>query len=208
MVNKFAMESNEFLNCDIDGFYHTDFYGADHPNNPNFLYKLKNDPHHHWSNQQIASAINDLTRAINADLPEILQIVELEMLTVCVVPRAKTDAQYRPDQRLFKETIGNITQKIPGFQDGSNFIKRQTDTRTTHLRRPVDGFLNNGPEPYPGIAKATCHFSPCIMGLDILLVDDVYTKTVNIDEDMVQALLDNKANSVFFYAIGRTVLQF
>ena len=43
------------------------------------------------------------------------------------------------------------------------------------------------------------------MGKDILLIDDIYTKTVNIDEDAIQALLDNGARSVFFYAIGKTV---
>jgi hypothetical protein len=37
------------------------------------------------------------------------------------------------------------------------------------------------------------------------LIDDVYTRTVNIDEDMVQALLSSGANSVTFYAIGKTI---
>jgi len=38
-----------------------------------------------------------------------------------------------------------------------------------------------------------------------LLIDDLYTRTVNIDEDAIQALLDKGAHSVAFYAVGRTV---
>jgi predicted amidophosphoribosyltransferase len=43
------------------------------------------------------------------------------------------------------------------------------------------------------------------LGKDILLIDDVYTCSINIDEDAIQALYDNGANSVIFYAIGKTV---
>ena len=51
----------------------------------------------------------------------------------------------------------------------------------------------------------TCRISDEVIGKDILLIDDLYTKTVNIDEDVIQALLDSGAKSVFFFAIGRTV---
>ena len=125
---------------------------------------------------------------LQADLPEILQQVAPRLLTVCVVPRAKADASYRSDQLLFKATIGENARTIPGFQDGSNFITRHTNTRTTHLRNPVTGFVNDGCMPYPGIAHDTCNFSQQIKQRDILLIDDIYTKTVNIDEDMVKAL--------------------
>lgn len=39
---------------------------------------------------------------------------------------------------------------------------------------------------------------------DILLIDDIYTKTINIDEDAIQALIESGAKSVTFYAVGRT----
>lgn len=202
------MESNVILDRNIEGFYHTEFHGSAHPGNPNFLYMLKNDPHHNWSIHNLQNASNELENIIRNEFPIVLSKVQSTLLTVCVVPRAKADKSYRPDQLLFKTTIGRVSNSIPGFQDGSNFIRRIINTKTTHLRRPLNGYDNDGSEPYRGISNDTCEFSPCIMGLDILLVDDIYTKTVNIDEDMVQALFDKGANSVVFYAIGMTVLRF
>ena len=208
MVNRFVIEANQYLDRDVQGFFHSDFHGPSHPSNPNFLYKFKNDPHHNWSQQQLQYAISDLDRVLQTDFPQILHQVTRSSLTVCVVPRAKADDFYVRDQLLFKTTVGARSRSMPGFQDGSDFISRHTNTRTTHLKRNIEGFENDGPKPYPGIANDTCHFKPQIKGLDILLVDDIYTRTVNIDEDMAQALFDNGARSVVFYAIGKTVRKF
>ena len=38
----------------------------------------------------------------------------------------------------------------------------------------------------------------------ILLIDDIYTKTVNVDEDCIQALYDAGAARVIFYAVAYT----
>ena len=72
----------------------------------------------------------------------------------------------------------------------------------------MEGFNNDGDLPYVGITNATCNISDSVNGKDILLIDDIYTKTVNIDEDAIQALLNKGAKSVAFYAIGNTVLKF
>ena len=69
----------------------------------------------------------------------------------------------------------------------------------------MEGYVNDGPEPYPGISSDTCSFSNNINGKDILLIDDIYTRTVNIDEDVIQSLINLGANTVSFYAIGKTV---
>lgn len=207
-MKNFKLEANQFLKRDVAGYFHTDFHGVAHPGNPNFLYKFKNDPHHNWNQQDLRSAVGALNGVIHNDFPEILRQVQLDRLTVCVVPRAKADNTYRPDQLLFRATIGTYADLTRGFRDGSTFIIRHTNTRTTHLRRSVDGFENDGQMPYPGIARDTCYFSPQIRGSHILLVDDIYTRTVNIDEDMVQALFDNGAQSIVFYAIGNTVRRF
>jgi phosphoribosylpyrophosphate synthetase len=58
--------------------------------------------------------------------------------------------------------------------------------------------------PYPGITSDTCYISERVIGKNIILVDDLYTKTVNIDEDAIQALLDRGAESVTFYSLGKT----
>ena len=158
-MNKFIMEANRFLSRSIIFYYHTEFHGASHPGNPDFLYKFKNDPHHNWSQQHLRYAINDLNAVLGTDFPEIIQQVEANVLTVCVVPRAKAEAFYRPDQLLFKATVGSYARSTAGFSDGSDFITRHKNNRTTHLRRPVDGFENDGQMPYPGIAADTCDFS-------------------------------------------------
>ncbi|RYF11225.1 MAG: amidophosphoribosyltransferase [Flavobacteriales bacterium] len=135
------------------------------------------------------------------DLPMILNQVGMENLTICVVPRAKS--RYNPDQILFKETISRVADLLDGFDNGINYIVRHTDTRTTHRNRA--GYGGNGSLPYPGITIDTCTISNEVRNKDILLIDDVYTKSVCIDEDVIQALFDRGANSVTFYSIGKTV---
>lgn len=205
-MTPFRIIRNNFLTQDIQGFYHTDFGGVELPNNPNYLYKFKNDPHHNWTEYRMQVAQQQLLAALLNDLPNILAQTNRGSLTVCVVPRAKADSTYRPNQLLFKATVRTAVNRLGNsFVDGTNFITRHTNTKTTHLRRPMDGFVNDGSEPYPGISVDTCSFSASINGRDILLIDDIYTRTVNIDEDMIQALLSNGANTVTFYAIGNTI---
>jgi hypothetical protein len=205
-MESFTITSNRFLSRNIQAFYHTDFGGVDLPNNPNYLYKLKNDPHHNWTEFRIQEAQQQLLRVLLNDLPSVIAQVNTSPLTVCVVPRAKADNTYRQNQLLFKATVRNaVTRLGNNFIDGTSFIVRHTNTKTTHLRRPMEGFVNDGQEPYPGISLDTCNFSNNINGRDILLIDDIYTRTVNIDEDMIQALITNGANSVTFYAIGNTI---
>ena len=139
------------------------------------------------------------------DLPQILQELQLSTLTVCVVPRAKADDSYRANQLLFKSTIKTVVNKLNGFEDGTEFIVRHTNTKTTHLRKPIEEYVNDGDEPYPGITDDTCNILSNVQGKNILLIDDIYTQTVNIDEDAIQVLLDCGANSVVFYAVAKTI---
>ena len=88
--------------------------------------------------------------------------------------------------------------------NGSNFITRCESTRTNHLRNDQSG----GPCPYVGITKDTCEISQKVREKDIVLVDDVYTKTVNVNEDAIQALLDNGANSVTLYVVAKTIKRY
>ncbi|WP_075591138.1 hypothetical protein [Labilibacter marinus] len=208
-MNRFTIKSNRYLNQDIRSFYHTDFGGYQLPNNPNYLYKFKNDPHHNWSNFHIKQAKEELLQVLINDLPTIKTEININPLTVCVIPRAKADNTYRPDQLLFKATVRQATLQLVnnGFIDGTNYITRHTNTKTTHLRKPISGYKNDGPEPYVGISSATCNISNNIIGRNILLIDDIYTKTVNIDEDMIQTLIDYGANSIIFYAIGKTIFE-
>lgn len=205
-MTPFTIEHNQYLSRDIQAFYHTDFGGVNLPNNPNYLYKLKNDPHHNWTDYRIQEAQQELLRVLLNELPSVLAHINRIPLTVCVVPRAKAENTYRPNQMLFRATIRTAVNRLGNnFIDGTNYIIRHTNTKTTHLRQAMDGFNNDGLQPYVGITNDTCNISNEVIGKDILLIDDIYTRTVNIDEDAIQALIDKGANSVSFYAIGNTV---
>jgi predicted amidophosphoribosyltransferase len=206
-MTPFTIEQNSYLKQNIQGFYHTHFGGVDLPNNPNFLYKLKNDPHHNWTTEHLKTAITEFANILKDDLPKIQSHLGILSLTVCVVPRSKADKNYSQNQLLFKATVKHIVNKL-GLIDGTDYIIRHTNTKTTHLKKPMEGFNNDGDLPYIGITNATCNISDSVNGKDILLIDDIYTKTVNIDEDAIQALLNKGAKSVAFYAIGNTVLKF
>ena len=206
-MTPFTIEKNSYLKQNIQGFYHTHFGGVDLPNNPNFLYKLKNDPHHNWTTEHLKTAITEFANILIVDLPKVQSHLGISSLTVSVVPRSKADKNYNQNQLLFKATVKHIVNKL-GLIDGTDYIIRHTNTKTTHLKKPMEGFNNDGDLPYVGITNATCNISDSVNGKDILLIDDIYTKTVNIDEDAIQALLKKGAKSVAFYAIGNTVLKF
>jgi predicted amidophosphoribosyltransferase len=202
-MTPFTIEQNDYLTQNIQAFYHTDFGGSQFPGNPNFLYKLKNDPHHKWTTSDLRKAISDFGKILVSDLQKIQTHLGKSSLTICVVPRSKADSAYHPNQLLFKATVKQVINNL-GLIDGTDYMIRHTNTRTTHLRRETE-VVNDGELPSPGITNATCTISDEVIGKDILLIDDVYTKTVNIDEDAIEALLRKRANSVAFYAIGKTV---
>lgn len=196
-----------FLNQDTVAFYHSDYNskGAWEIQNTieNMIWTLKNDVDPFP--ERIQSVAIQFSKILNQDLPQILQITKKNNLTVCVIPRSKAESHYRKDQLLFREIISLVVDKLPNFDNGTKHIIRHKNTRTTHLDRNGEG--GDGNLPYPGITKDTCTISKQITGKDILLIDDLYTKSVNIDEDAIQALLDNGAKSVTFYSIGKTVLR-
>ena len=207
----FVNDSNQirligkFLNCDTTAFYHADYNGggawAVRGTIENMIWTLKNDVDAFPERlQDTAQQLYDL---INRDLPQILQRSDKLRLTVCVVPRSKREDHYREDQLLFREMISLAVSRLPNFENGTRYIIRHTNTRTTHLDRNGEG--GDGNLPYPGITKETCTISDLVRGKDIVLIDDLYTKTVNVDEDAIQALHDKGARSVIFYSVGRTL---
>lgn len=193
----------------INAFYNSDYHpGGNWRINgtiENLICTFKNDITR-YRQSTLNDACKKLYNIIRTDLPEILRMVEKTNLRVCVIPRAKKESSYRKDQLYFRTTIRYAVHNLNGFEDGTCDIIRHTDTATTHLARHGNG--GAGDLPYVGITKDTCNISNDIINKDILLIDDLYTKTVNIDEDCIQALIDKGANSVFFYSIGKTLLRF
>lgn len=204
-MKEFAVEKSfgrpVFMRNPARGFYSLPYLRFGQPGNPEFLVHLKNN--------RRTTPLNVLNRA-KAGLrlfahQELIQIKNTlgGELCVCVVPRSKKEDYYCPAQRFFKQGLAEAVQAINGLENGLNYILRHTDTKTTHLSRCGQG--GSGKPPYVGITKDTCSISEQVKGKRILLVDDIYTKTINIDEDAIQALRDAGASEVFFYAVAKTV---
>jgi predicted amidophosphoribosyltransferase len=202
---KFYIEQNPYLLKRTQAFYNMDYVGYKQPGNPDYINTLKNT-YGKESQLNIENAMRELAQTITPDLQQILAISN-NPLTLCVVPRAKSENNYARNQKMFRETVQNVGQNL-GYHDGAMYIIRHTDTKTTHLSRTRKGDMGGvGDTPYPGITEATCALSPSIQNKNILLVDDIYTKSVNIDEDAIQALYNNGAQSVLFYAVARTAYR-
>lgn len=205
-MNKYTIVKNDYLKKDIIAYNRCDYLGYNKPNNPDYINLLKNT----FNNEALSNlnnAKNELRHTLRNELIEIISAIPDREIVICIVPRAKSENSYSQNQLQFKATCRNIIRslRIPGkfIIDGSSFITRHTDTCTTHLARsPIGG--GNGPMPYVGITKDTCHISTGIINRHILLIDDIYTKNVNIDEDVIQCLLDNGAKDVTFFSIART----
>lgn len=200
-MERFTIQSNTFLRQNIQGYYHQDYTTFGTEGNPDFLNHLKNQ-FGNTTPGALRNSVNELTLVLNEDLPLIKIIHRHTNLTVCVIPRAKRENQYSTNQKFFRQSISDVANNLDGYSNGTTYIIRHTNTRTTHMDR--SGYGGDGRLPYVGITNDTCNISNEVHGRNILLIDDIYTSGVNIDEDAIQALLDNGASSVLFYAIAKT----
>lgn len=199
----FIINTNTFLHSEVNGFYHTTYSRFKTPGNPDYINYLKNT-YDSFPLDLLDRSVSELRSALLVDLPKIKAHLKFSSLVVCVVPRSKAITQYKPNQLLFSKTIQDVVNETGIFTNGVNYIIRHTNTQTTHLPASTPNYTNDGDAPYPGITNATCTISDHVIGQNILLIDDVYTNNINIDEDMIQSLLDAGARSVAFYAIGKT----
>jgi len=214
-MKKFKISKNKYLEQEIDAYYHSNYTKKGNPSNPDYLNDLKNtygkpdeSDNKQWAKREqgkLDNAVKILQKVLESDLSNILQEVKPDSLSVCVVPRSKAESSYKPNQLLFKSTVQSVAKKLNKFTDYTDCIIRTQNTKTTHLSESTPDYNNDGDEPYIGITKATCTINESIKGKDVLLIDDIYTKSINIDEDAIQALLDKGAKSVTFYAVGYTV---
>lgn len=193
-------------------FYHDNYFSGGRwqlqGSIENMICTLKNDVRP-YSEVVLLDAFNHLSQVLEQDLQLIIKRLHFQhKLIVCVVPRAKREEHYVPNQRLFRQAVQDVIRGWGNIEDGSHYILRHTDTITTHLTHHTTLPAGHPPRVYCGITNETCSISANVQGGDILLIDDLYTKGVGIDEDCIQALYDNGANSVILYTIGRTVKSF
>ena len=205
---RFTVLTNEFLHTNIIGYYNREYTGYGNPNNPEFINTLKNT-FDREPIENLNSARHEVEEILKQDLPEIIcRHNFIQCICVCI-PRAKALNTYSKEQLYFIQAVKNATNSVPGMIDGSDVIIRHRNTCTTHLAKSTLerklSIQNDGPMPYKGITRDTCSVqSDIIKGRKVILIDDIYTKEVNIDEDCIQTLLENGASEVIFYAVGKT----
>ncbi len=211
MLKCYTLDPNSFLHKEIEAFYSYEYIKLNSDNANNFsgmvsddIRTLKNTFDKEIDNIML-SAKDSIRTISTTDMRAIINKKNIADPVVVCVPRSK--ASFSDQQLLFQKAISEAVKNI-GVVDGSHYIKRISDTKTTHLIRTKKGDMGgDGDLPYPGITKKTCRLCGSIRGRNIILVDDIYTKTVNIDEDCCQFLLDNGANSVILYTICKTELE-
>lgn len=194
------------MSKDIKAFYRCVYKGYGKVGNPDYINYLKNT-FNNAPRDKIDVAKNSVKSILAEELFHILSTILDSEVAICVVPRSKAIKNYSALQLGFseaiKETIALLRDSGKVVIDGTNYIIRHTDTCTTHLSLSSIGG-GNGRMPYIGITKDTCTISDQVRGKHILLIDDIYTKDVNVDEDAIQCLLDHGAKDVTFFSIART----
>lgn len=191
--------SNCFLRRDVDLYFHDLYHGFySQENNLTFINYLKNDRRGY--DDMIEESEQIAAKVLAVDLDELVKIYG--PLTVCGIPRSKRESIYPAEMMGLKRAIRRAARGNPNLSDGLDYIIRHINTLCTH--RSYRGYGGDGESPRPGLLRDTCCLSPKIAGKNIVLVDDIYTAGVGIDEDGVQALLDAGAKSVIMYTFGCT----
>ena len=191
--------NDAFLDRDVDLYFHAHYYGfSSSENSIKYVNYLKNDRRDY--DQLIAKSEDKAAAVLAADLAELVRVYG--PLTVCGIPRSKREVAYPPEKMGLKRAIRKAMVMNPALSDGLDYIVRHTNTLCTH--RSYWGYGGDGEGPRPGLMHDTCRLSGDIAGNNIVLVDDIYTAGVGIDEDGVQALSDAGAASVIMYAFGCT----
>lgn len=206
MITRFDISKNDFLKKDITGYFHQYYTGYKKPDNPDFINTIKNT-FNKETQEKLIDAKNKVVKILMQDIPDIMKVTNTSNCLCVCVPRAKALTSYADSQLMFKQATGFAANNIKGVIDGTDCIIRFKNTFTTHLGKAArEGrILNDGDEPYLGIIVDTCKIDKTkIKSQNIILIDDIYTKSINIDEDCIQALFDGGAKNIIFYSIGYT----
>ncbi|MGG7437236.1 hypothetical protein ACQ7CU_04065 [Chryseobacterium arthrosphaerae] len=200
-MEKFIIKTNDYLNRKIEAYYFGDHVSW-RKTKVGFLNTLKNDDGTFTNTKRdFGYTLNEAKKRVidilKVDLKELNNLYDRKF-TICIVPRSKPESHYNSNQLKFSEAIKEFVSGNKEFYDGTDYIQRTTETSTTHITKKYDSVI-------VGITEETCFISDEVFGKDILLIDDLYTETVNIIEDAAQALFNNGAKSVVLYTIGKTI---
>lgn len=203
----------EYLNRDANCFYVLDYLRYGNPDNPQFILDLKNT--YNSVSLPVLQAAKQTARDIIVRwTPEIMRRMNLSACSMVCVPRSKAFDTYTPNQMFLLCAVHEAAQLLAGHgvTNAAAAIRRTVSTRTTHLRADTERVMpggrrerNTGDAPYPGITWRTCLIDPAaVRGRTVLLVDDIYTGGVHIDEDCIQALYNAGAENVVLFALSCT----
>ena len=198
-MERFTIQKNDFLFHDCTGYFHLYYVGYGRPGNPDYLNTLKNIfVSTHPDTLRVAS--RQAAALMIQDIPKVIDAEGLGEVILMAVPRSKSGMCNW--QLGFKAAVRTAVKTL---QDNNLPVIDGTDFIFRHTSKPVSNFENTGSEPYPGITKDTCDIqNEYLKGRTVILIDDIYTKTVNVDEDCIQALYDAGAARVIFYAVAYT----
>lgn len=209
MLSRHVIESNGYLNKQIVAFYDCAYMRPD-PEGSGFSIRVSDairtlkNTFNRESDNELFRAKNYIRTIATTDLKQIIEQERIENPIIVCVPRSKAD--FSDKQLLFRKAISEAANNTVAT-NGAEYIRRIRNTKTTHLANTRKGDMSgDGDMPYPGITNDTCRLSGSVSGRNVILVDDIYTKTVNIDEDCCQFLLDNGAKSVTLYTICKTMI--
>ena len=207
-MQRHILSPNNFLRSQVTAYYDCPYLRFD-PNNSESFANRVSDAIRSLKNQYNNKTDRELMRArayirtiATTDLKELLSKENLRDPVIVCVPRSKAD--FTEKQLFFHKAISEAAKAV-GVTDGTGYIKSTINTKTTHLANTRNGDMSgDGDMPYPGITNRTCKLNGYIYAKNVILVDDIYTRSVNIDEDCCQYLLDNRAESVILYTICKT----
>lgn len=209
MLSRHVIESNGYLNKQIVAFYDCAYMRPD-PEGSGFSLRVSDairtlkNTFNRENDNELFRAKNYIRTIATTDLKQIIEQQRIENPIIVCVPRSKAD--FSDKQLLFRKAISEAANNTVAT-NGAEYIRRIRNTKTTHLANTRKGDMSgDGDMPYPGITNDTCRLCGSVSGRNVILVDDIYTKTVNIDEDCCQFLLDNGAKSVTLYTICKTMI--
>lgn len=212
ILRKIILPINACLHRSTECYYVLDYLRYGEPDNPDFILTLKNT-FNEKSIRELNQARQQVKDILVRWIPKVMQDTGLISCTMVCTPRAKALDTYTNRQLYLLAGVSEAAQALSNVEDGTGAIVRTVNTKTTHLRKPTDRMTasgdrepNDGAEPYAGITMATCQFDQSLIrGKSIILIDDIYTEGINIDEDCVQALYDNGATKVVLFTLSCTV---
>jgi len=122
-MEKFTIQKDEkYLKQNTLAYYNAKYTTMGEEGNPDYLNDLKNTygkPDEYddkdWAEQEqkkLDSAVSKLTKVLEKDLPNILKDSKKQSLSICVVPRSKSESTYKDNQRLFKSTVQSVAKEL------------------------------------------------------------------------------------------------